>query len=82
MVVTVEISMYPFREDYRALIQDFVRKLNGYEKLRITTGPTSTVVIGEYARVMEALTELFEWSHREHGQAVFVTKLILDYDPD
>ncbi len=43
MIITVEISMYPFQENFRDLIQDFVAKLNGYEELRVTTGPTSTV---------------------------------------
>ena len=53
MIITVEISMYPFQENFQDLIQDFVAKLNGYEELRVTTGPTSTVIVGEYERVMD-----------------------------
>ena len=80
MITTVEISMYPFRENYKDLIQGFIRKLKGYEGLRVTPGPTSTVVVGEYTPIMETLTEMLEWSHGEHGRAVFVAKFILDYD--
>jgi len=82
MIITVEISMYPFRENYRDLIRDFVARLNGYEELRVTTGPTSTVIVGEYERVMESITEILRWSHGEHGRAVFVAKFIPDYEPD
>ena len=82
MVITVEISMYPFQENYRDLIKGFTGKLNDCEGLRVTTGPTSTVVVGEYARVMESITEMLRWSYVEHGRAVFVAKFIPDYDPD
>lgn len=82
MVITVEISMYPFQQKYRDLIQDFVKKLRTQTDLRVTAGPTSTVVVGEYARVMACLTELLAWSYEEHGRSVFVAKFIVDYDPD
>ncbi len=82
MVITVEISMYPFQEKYRDLIQDFVTRLNGYEELSVTRGPTSTVIVGEYECVMECFTEMLRWSHSEQGRAVFVTKFIPDYEPD
>ncbi|MCB1688514.1 MAG: thiamine-binding protein [Halioglobus sp.] len=80
MIVTVDISMYPLHVNFRELVQDFIAKLESYQHLRVHPGPTSTVIIGEYASVMEAITELLAWSHSEHGQAVFVTKFILDYE--
>lgn len=80
MIVTVDISMYPLDTNFRALVQDFIKKLESHQSLRVTPGSTSTVIIGEYQCVMQAITELFAWSHREHGQSVFVTKFILDYE--
>lgn len=82
MITTVEISMYPFQEGYRELIQAFIHKLKEYEDLRIMPGPTSTVVVGEYERVVECIQEMFAWSYDEHGRSVFVTKFILDYNPE
>jgi uncharacterized protein YqgV (UPF0045/DUF77 family) len=82
MVITVEISMYPFREDYRELIQEFAGRLSGYDELKVTTGPTATVVVGEYATVMGALTEIFQWSYGEQGRAAFVVKFLPGYGPD
>lgn len=80
MILTVELSMYPLQEDYRHLIKDFVAKLDTYEAIRVTTGPTSTVIVGDYGRVMEILAEALRWSHETHGRAVFVAKLIPDDD--
>lgn len=81
MKLTVEISLYPFREDFRDPIRGFIAKLQSYEGLRVTPGPTATVVIGEYDRVMAVLGEMFRWSHAEYGQSVFVTKFLPGYDP-
>ena len=82
MKITVEISMYPFQENYRDLIRNFVSKLNQHENISVATGPTSTVVIGDYTHVMETITEMIRWSYEEHGRAVFVTKFIPGYVPD
>ncbi len=55
MQVIVEISLYPFTKDYDTLILDFVRKLRGYEGVKVTLGETSTVVRGEYDVVFAML---------------------------
>lgn len=81
MVMTVEISMYPFREQFRDPIKDFVRELNEQHELTVTTGPTSTVVIGNHDAVMDCLKHLFRWSHETHGKAVFVAKFLPGYQP-
>lgn len=82
MIITVEISMYPFTEDYKTPILGFIKKLNTYAGLRINTGATATLVIGEYPLVMKMLTEMLEWSFNTYGRAVYVTKFIPDYNPD
>lgn len=81
MMITVEISMYPFQENYRDLIKDFVSHLNQRTDLRISTGATSTLIVGEYSRVMNAITEMIRWSHERQGKAVFVTKFLPGYVP-
>lgn len=82
MMITVEISMYPFTEDYKAPILGFIDKLNSYAGLRVNTGATATLVVGEYHVVMRMLTEILEWSFKNFGRAVYVTKFIPDYNPD
>ena len=79
MNVMVEISMYPFNEDFKPLIKSFIDKLNTYTDLKISTSATSTIVFGEYQHVMHVLAEMLAWSYVEHGKAVFVSKFIPGY---
>lgn len=79
MNLAAELSMYPFNENFRPLIKDFIEKLNSYADLDVRTSATSTIVIGEYQYLMQVITEMLAWSHAEHGQSVFVSKFIPDY---
>lgn len=81
MKLTAEISMYPFHEDYKTRIKDFIAKLNAYAELEVKTTATSTTVVGDYGRVMQVLGEMMEWSHDQQGRAVFVAKFIPGLDP-
>ncbi|MGR8921683.1 MAG: hypothetical protein ACU85V_18870 [Gammaproteobacteria bacterium] len=81
MKMTAEISMYPVRDDFLPPIDDFIAALNSYEDLEVTTTATATMVVGDYARVMQLLTEAIAESHRRFGVSVFVTKLIPGYEP-
>ena len=47
MEVTIDISMYPNREDFIPPIQGFIEKINRFDNLKVTTFPTSTLVQGE-----------------------------------
>ena len=82
MITTLELSMYPFCEDYRALIKDFIRKLNDCPGLKVTPGPTCTYIVGDYENVMQCLTDMIRWSYSEHGRAVFVAKILPGYAAD
>lgn len=81
MILTVEISMYPFQEDYKTPIQSFIDKLNTWEDLQVTTTATATMVTGEYGKVMAMLNDMLLWSYQTHGKAVYVTKFIPGYEP-
>ena len=82
MMLTIEISMYPFQQDYKAPILAFIKQLNTYAGLRVQTTATATMVVGEYKAVMAMLGEMLAWSHTTHGKAVFVTKFIPGFEPD
>ena len=82
MNITVEISMYPLREDFIPPISAVIEKLNSFENMQVRTFATATTIIGEYDSVMDALKETLAWSYEQFGTAVFVTKLIPGYDPE
>lgn len=80
MKMTVEISMYPVRDDYLPPIKAFIAAMNAHNGLEIETTPTATRVIGEYEDVMSMLKDTMAASYREFGTSVFVTKFLPGYE--
>ncbi len=80
MKVTIDVSMYPNREDFIPPIDAFIKKINCYENLKITTFPTSTVIQGEYDHAMNAVQETIAACYKEFDMAVYVTKIIPGYE--
>jgi len=80
MKVTIDISMYPNKEDFIPPIKGFIEKINCYEDLKITTYPTSTVVQGEYNHSMKAVQETIAKCYEEFNMAVYVVKIIPGYE--
>ena len=80
MKLTVDISMYPMAENYIEPIRAFIQQLNVYADLQVTTYPTSTVLVGEFAVLMDTLKDALEWSQENFGTCVFVTKFITGYE--
>tara|TARA_B110000438_G_C15582710_1_gene550319 strand:+ start:59 stop:307 length:249 start_codon:yes stop_codon:yes gene_type:complete len=80
MKVTIDVSMYPNREDFIPPIDAFIEKINCYENLKITTFPTSTVIQGEYDHAMNAVQETIAACYKEFDMAVYVAKIIPGYE--
>ncbi|MBT4591273.1 MAG: hypothetical protein HOM90_03925 [Porticoccaceae bacterium] len=80
MQVTIDISMYPNREEFIPPIDGFIEKVNRFEHLKITTFPTSTVVQGEYEHAMKAVQDTISACHHEYNMAVYVAKIISGYE--
>lgn len=76
MELAVEISMYPLREDYIPVIEDFIRRLNARSGLRVVTNTMSTQIFGEFDAVTEAVKQEMRASFQKHGKAVFVMKYL------
>ena len=93
MIMTAEITMYPFQENFVPPIKAFIDKLaasaqsranvtSAGKELQVDTFPTCTVLVGEYALIMDVLKEAMAWSPHEGGKAVFVCKFIPGYQAD
>ena len=80
MQVTIDISMYPNREDFIPPIDGFISRINQFDNLNITTFPTSTVVQGEYNHAMQAVQKTIADCYREFNRAVYVMKVIPGYE--
>lgn len=55
MRITVEMSLYPLREDFVGAITDFILDLRERPGIEVVTNAMSTQVRGEYAAVMDAV---------------------------
>lgn len=76
MKISVEISLYPLADNYLPVIDQFIKGLYKFEGLRVKTAHLSTMIIGDYDVVMEALkSELFT-TFQSTTQASFVLKIL------
>ena len=82
MILSVEISMYPFQQDYIPPIKGFIERLNTVDGLRVTTTATATLVSGDFDLVMRTLGDMLRWSYETYGKAVYVTKFLPGFAPD
>ena len=80
MQVTIDISMYPNREEFIPPIDGFIEKINRFEYLKISTFPASTVVQGEYEHAMKALQDTISACYHKYNMAVYVAKIIPGYE--
>ena len=80
MIVTVDVSMYPNREEFIPPIRGFIEKINTIPGLTVETFPTSTVVQGEYQLAMQAVQDTIAACREEYGMAVYVMKVIPGYE--
>jgi uncharacterized protein YqgV (UPF0045/DUF77 family) len=80
MQVTIDISMYPNREDFIPPIKGFIERINQFDHLKVTTFPTSTVVQGDYAYAMKAVQDTIEDCYKEFNMAIYVAKIIPGYE--
>lgn len=80
MKVSVDISLYPNNENFIPPIKDFIAQLNQYDDITVQTFPTSTVVMGDFDRVMDILKVEMKAHREKHGMGVFVTKFLPAYE--
>lgn len=74
MTSTIEISLYPLRDDYPSHVIRFLGKLKAMSDVEINTNGMSTIIIGEYASLWKHLGELME-EELASGYSLFVMKV-------
>ncbi len=76
MNTSVEISMYPLKEDYKPSIIAFIKNLRKYPFIKVDTNGMSTQVFGDYKRVMNAINTEMENTFKNSNSVVFNLKVI------
>jgi uncharacterized protein YqgV (UPF0045/DUF77 family) len=76
MLCSLEISMYPLKENFKPSIIAFIKNLRKYPFIKVTTNGMSTQVFGEYKRVMNAINTEMENTFLNENSVVFNLKVI------
>lgn len=76
MRISVDISLYPLREDFVAIILDFIERISDNPRLTIIRNSLSTQVFGEYREVMDVLDAEMEMVFTKVPHSVMVLKFI------
>ncbi len=77
MNLSVELSLYPLQENYKAIIQEFLADLNANaEHVEIRTSNMSTRLFGEFDAVTRLLNAAMQRSMEKYGKCVFVCKYL------
>ena len=76
MICSLEISMYPLKEEFKPAIIKFIKNLRNYNKITVRTNGMSTQLFGEYKNIMNAINIEIESSFKQNKSIVFNMKLI------
>ena len=74
MTSTIEISLYPLRDDYPSHVLRFLSKLKEMPEVEINTNGMSTIIIGEFTSLWKHLVEMME-EELASGYSLFVMKV-------
>ncbi|MDC3332882.1 hypothetical protein OAV62_01435 [bacterium] len=76
MQLSVDVSMYPLKDEYIPAIQGFIDRVNTYSGLEVITNTMTTQIFGDYDLVMDVMRDEMRRSFEQFGRAVFVCKFI------
>lgn len=76
MRVAVDISLYPIDQEHIPPIDDFIARVNRHPSLIVETNRMSTQIRGEYADVMQVLTDEVRSTFDALPKAVFAIKIL------
>ena len=76
MKISVEISMYPLRDEFLPVIAGFIEQLNQDQQVEVKTNSMSTQLFGEYDQVMALLQASIKESFERFNKVVFATKFL------
>jgi len=76
MNISVEVSLYPLREDSYPIIDSFLKALHRYPALRVQTNVMSTQIFGESSAVFAAVEKEITAIYEAYGQCPLVMKVL------
>ncbi|GHA44935.1 hypothetical protein GCM10007103_27640 [Salinimicrobium marinum] len=75
MQISVELTLSPLQDDFKAPIQKFIKALRK-SGFRVIENPLSTQVYGEYDKIMEFLTEEIKEAFASSEHVLLTMKIV------
>ena len=75
---SIDISLYPLKEDYIPAIAEFIDRISQYPTVHITRNDLSTQLFGDYDEIMNILKVEIRYSWEKWGKGIFVIKFLMD----
>lgn len=76
MKATIEISLYPLREEFIPEIDDFIARVKAVPGLTVRINETSTHISGDYESVMSVVKDEIKTTFGHEGKFVFAMKVL------
>lgn len=76
MKASIDISMYPLKDQYCPAILAFIADLEKHPNIHIERNALSTQIFGDYRTLMNAVTEDVEKVLEQNPKTIFVIKLV------
>jgi len=76
MKITIEISLYPLKEDYTGVIIDFIKNLKKHDSVNVHSTAMSTYVSGDYDMAMNIVSSELKKIHQIVPDSCTVMKII------
>ncbi len=76
MKTSIEISMYPLRDDYASQVLNFLELLNSHPFIKVETNGMSTQVFGDFDRAFKAIQDSISEVYKSGVKASFIVKVL------
>ncbi len=76
MIITVELSLYPLKDDFEEVILRFIKKLRTYPELKVYTTVMSTYIKGDMSLIFDTLKVELKEVYTKLDTASTVIKII------
>ncbi len=76
MQASIEITLYPLKEEYIPEIIDFIERVKKYSRIKVVESNTSTMLFGDYKELMSIITDEIELTFQRKHKSVFVLKIL------
>ena len=76
MQISIEISLYPLRENFISPIENFISRLKKYDSIEVRTNNMSTQLFGEFDDLIKILKVEMEKTFKNETNSAFNLKII------